>query len=211
MDPLPDGSGFRGWADRLAEILAVLDPELRYANLAVRGKLARQVRAEQLDAALALAARPRAVLSGLNDMLRKNVDVDAVAGEIDAMVGGAARRRARTSCCSRCPTRCRSTRSRSPRRCGWSASTPRSARSRRAAARSWPSSTRTPSPPTGGCGTRTGCTRTRRATSGSRWRPRTRSACRIRTRHGPTSSPIRSGAARARRTRSGSGATSRRG
>jgi lysophospholipase L1-like esterase len=86
MDPLPDGSGFRGWADRLAETLAAIDPELRYANLAVRGKLARQVRAEQLDAALALEPDLVSLLSGLNDMLRRNVDVDAVVGEIDGMV-----------------------------------------------------------------------------------------------------------------------------
>jgi lysophospholipase L1-like esterase len=86
MDPLPDGSGFRGWADRLAEMLAVLDPELRYANLAVRGKLARQVRAEQLNVAIALQPDLVSVLSGLNDMLRKSVDVAAVATEIDAMV-----------------------------------------------------------------------------------------------------------------------------
>jgi lysophospholipase L1-like esterase len=86
MDPLPDGSGFRGWADRLAEMLAVLDPELRYANLAVRGKLARQVRAEQLDVAIALQPDLVSLLSGLNDMLRKTVDLDAVVGEIDGMV-----------------------------------------------------------------------------------------------------------------------------
>src|SRR3954470_24801604 len=87
MDPLPDGSGFRGWADRLAEMLAALDPELRYANLAVRGKLAREVRAEQLDAAIALEPDLASVLSGLNDMLRRSVDVDAVVGELDAMIG----------------------------------------------------------------------------------------------------------------------------
>jgi lysophospholipase L1-like esterase len=89
MDPLPDGSGFRGWADRLAEMLAILDPQLRYANLAVRGKLARQVRAEQLDVALALQPDLVSVLSGLNDMLRKSVDIDAVVREIDAMVAAA--------------------------------------------------------------------------------------------------------------------------
>ena len=87
MDPLPDGSGFRGWADRLAEILAADDPDLRYANLAVRGKLARQVRAEQLEPALALEPDLASVLAGLNDMLRKNVDVGAVIGELDGMVG----------------------------------------------------------------------------------------------------------------------------
>ena len=87
VDPLPDGSGFRGWADRLAETLAVLEPDLRYANLAVRCKLARQVRAEQLDAALALEPDLASLLSGLNDMLRRTVDVGAVAGELDFMVG----------------------------------------------------------------------------------------------------------------------------
>ena len=79
VDPNPDGS-FRGWADRLAERLAEDEPDLRYANLAVRGKLARQVRAEQLDAALALEPDLASVLSGLNDMLRRNVDVGAVIG-----------------------------------------------------------------------------------------------------------------------------------
>ena len=85
MDINPDGS-FRGWADRLAEVLAELEPDLRYANLAVRGKVARQMRAEQLDAALALKPDLVSLLAGLNDMLRKTVDLDAVVGEIDAMV-----------------------------------------------------------------------------------------------------------------------------
>jgi len=85
VDPLPDGSGFRGWADRLAEMLAALDPEFGYANLAVRGKLARQVRADQLGPALALEPDLASVLCGLNDVLRRNADVDAVVGEIDAM------------------------------------------------------------------------------------------------------------------------------
>src|SRR3954451_2869607 len=86
MDPLPDGSGFRGWADRLAEILAAIEPDLQYANLAVRGKLARQVRETQLEPALALSPDLVSLLAGLNDMLRRNVDVAAVIGELDGMV-----------------------------------------------------------------------------------------------------------------------------
>jgi len=86
MDPNPDGS-FRGWADRLAERLAKDEPELRYANLAVRGKLARQVREEQLEAAVALEPDLASILSGLNDMLRKNCDVDVVGGHLDAIIG----------------------------------------------------------------------------------------------------------------------------
>ncbi|WP_244205157.1 GDSL-type esterase/lipase family protein, partial [Streptomyces bobili] len=49
-----DTTGLRGWADRLAEQLAHHDTGLRYANLAVRGRLAGQVRSEQLAPALAL-------------------------------------------------------------------------------------------------------------------------------------------------------------
>jgi lysophospholipase L1-like esterase len=86
-DPYPDGRGYRGWTDRLAERLATLDPELRYANLAVRGKLARQVREEQLDAALALRPDLTTCVAGLNDVLRRSCDVDAVAAHMDAMVG----------------------------------------------------------------------------------------------------------------------------
>ena len=86
MDSNPDGS-FRGWADRLAERLADDEPDLLYANLAVRGKLARQVRAEQLDAAVALEPDLASVLSGLNDMLRRNCRVGQVIEHLDAIVG----------------------------------------------------------------------------------------------------------------------------
>jgi lysophospholipase L1-like esterase len=85
-DPYPNGA-YRGWADRLAERLAQDEPELLYANLAVRGKLARQVREEQLPAAVALQPDLASVLSGLNDMLRRNCDTGAVIGHLDAMIG----------------------------------------------------------------------------------------------------------------------------
>src|SRR5207245_1495402 len=49
-----DSSYLRGWADRLATCLAASNPGLSYANLAVRGRLAHQIRAEQLQPALAL-------------------------------------------------------------------------------------------------------------------------------------------------------------
>src|SRR5579875_3047207 len=50
------GGGFRGWADRLAGMLAAEHPGLRYANLAVRGKLLRQIVDEQVPAAISLLA-----------------------------------------------------------------------------------------------------------------------------------------------------------
>jgi len=53
----------------------------------VRGKLARQVREEQLDAAVALQPDLASVLSGLNDMLRRDCRVGDVIGELDAIIG----------------------------------------------------------------------------------------------------------------------------
>ena len=37
-DEVIDGK-FRGWADRVADVLAKADPSFTYANLAIRGKL----------------------------------------------------------------------------------------------------------------------------------------------------------------------------
>ena len=120
MDPLPDGSGFRGWADRLAEILAAIEPDLLYANLAVRGKLARQVRETQLERRAGAGARPRLACSpGLNDMLRRNVDVAAVIGELDGDGRARCATPAPTCSCSRSRTRCRSTRWPRPPRRAW--------------------------------------------------------------------------------------------
>ena len=58
MDVHADGVSFRGWADRLAEQLATANPDLLYANLAIRGRKLPQIRAEQLEPALALEPDP---------------------------------------------------------------------------------------------------------------------------------------------------------
>ncbi|MGP8297306.1 SGNH/GDSL hydrolase family protein [Streptomyces inhibens] len=80
-----DRAGLRGWADRLAEGLAVTTPDLRYANLAVRGRLAGHVHAEQLAPALALRPDLATVVAGVNDLLRPRFDADEVAGHLEAM------------------------------------------------------------------------------------------------------------------------------
>ncbi|MFC8507807.1 SGNH/GDSL hydrolase family protein [Streptomyces sp. NPDC057411] len=80
-----DTRGLRGWADRLAELVARDSPELRYANLAVRGRLSGQVRAEQLAPALALRPDLATVVAGVNDLLRPRFDADEVAGHLEAM------------------------------------------------------------------------------------------------------------------------------
>lgn len=83
------GDGFRGWADRLAEQLVtspVGSPDLAYANLAIRGRLADQVLAEQLPRALDLAPDLVSIVAGGNDCLRPYTDIDALAGEIESAV-----------------------------------------------------------------------------------------------------------------------------
>ncbi|MEU6919288.1 SGNH/GDSL hydrolase family protein [Streptomyces olindensis] len=80
-----DVHGLRGWADRLAEQVARHNPGLLYANLAVRGRKAGQVRAEQLGPALAMRPDLATVVAGVNDVLRPSCDLDEVAGHVEAM------------------------------------------------------------------------------------------------------------------------------
>jgi uncharacterized protein (DUF952 family)/lysophospholipase L1-like esterase len=83
----PDGhGGFRGWADRLAEVLATDSPHLQYANLAVRGKLLGAIRAEQVAPAVALRPDLVTVMGGLNDLMRPGLDVGVLAAELDGML-----------------------------------------------------------------------------------------------------------------------------
>jgi lysophospholipase L1-like esterase len=80
-----DVTGLRGWADRLAGQLALGSPGLHYANLAVRGRTAAEVRAEQLGPALALRPDLATVVAGVNDLMRPRFDADEVAGHLEAM------------------------------------------------------------------------------------------------------------------------------
>ena len=79
-----DATGVRGWADRFAEALATTtSPGLAYANLAVRGCRARDVRHGQLDAALALRPDLASVVVGMNDLLRHDYDADATVRDVE--------------------------------------------------------------------------------------------------------------------------------
>lgn len=84
-DPRPDG-GYGGWADRLADRLSDAEPGLRYANLAVRGKLLDQI----IDGQLAAAVRARPDLVGFsaggNDILRPGGDPDVIAAAYERAV-----------------------------------------------------------------------------------------------------------------------------
>ncbi|MBV2357241.1 SGNH/GDSL hydrolase family protein [Streptomyces sp. J2-1] len=78
-DRQPDGS-YRGWADLLAARMAPLNPDFRYANLAVRGKLIAQIVDEQVDVAAAMKADVVTLVGGLNDTLRPRCDMGRVKG-----------------------------------------------------------------------------------------------------------------------------------
>jgi lysophospholipase L1-like esterase len=78
-DPDPDGAGHRGWADRFAERLAADRPGLRYANLAVRGKVVGEVVDDQVPVAVAMAPDLVSIAAGGNDLLRPRADPDALA------------------------------------------------------------------------------------------------------------------------------------
>ncbi|SDW59914.1 Lysophospholipase L1 [Amycolatopsis xylanica] len=80
-----DITGLRGWADRLAERLGDGNPSFQYANLAVRGRLSGEVRAEQLERALALRPDIATVVAGVNDLLRPRFDAGEVAGHLESM------------------------------------------------------------------------------------------------------------------------------
>lgn len=78
--------GHRGWADRVAEVLATGTEKLSYANLAVRGRLLQQIADEQAPAALELKPDLITVSAGGNDIIRPGTDPDDVAARFEAMI-----------------------------------------------------------------------------------------------------------------------------
>jgi len=86
-DPEPQSpGGHRGWADRVAEVLAAQTDEFAYANLAIRGRLLQQILDEQVDAALALRPDLISISAGGNDIIRPGTDPDDVAARLDSGV-----------------------------------------------------------------------------------------------------------------------------
>lgn len=86
-DPDPERpNGLRGWADRVAEVLATRADDFGYANLAIRGRKLLPILAEQVDPAIALEPDLVTVYAGANDIVRPSVDLDALAEAYDAGV-----------------------------------------------------------------------------------------------------------------------------
>ena len=79
------GDSFVGWADRFAQRLGQHEPGLLYANLAVRGQTAREVRETQLERALALAPDVVLLVAGVNDLLKPRLSPDALRDDLLSM------------------------------------------------------------------------------------------------------------------------------
>lgn len=77
-----DAVGHRGWADRLADELATINPELRYANLAIRGRRTRQIGDEQVGPATSMSPDLIAAPLGMNDVLA-NTAMEQVHADLD--------------------------------------------------------------------------------------------------------------------------------
>ncbi|MRJ77896.1 SGNH/GDSL hydrolase family protein [Aeromicrobium sp. SMF47] len=89
-DPDPTRpNGVRGWADRVAEVLATTSDDFGYANFAIRGRRIGEILEQQLGPALALEPDLLTLQGAGNDILRIRIDLDALVGDIDAAVGRA--------------------------------------------------------------------------------------------------------------------------
>ncbi|MDY6995840.1 MAG: SGNH/GDSL hydrolase family protein [Actinomycetota bacterium] len=82
-----DDAGLAGFADRLASMLQVHNPELRYANLAVRGNQIHHVLVEQLPRALHMRADLITVCIGMNDVTRPGPGFDHALARLDRLYG----------------------------------------------------------------------------------------------------------------------------
>jgi lysophospholipase L1-like esterase len=80
-------NGVRGWADRVAEVLATTTPDFGYANLAIRGRTLQPIVDEQVEPALALEPDLVTIYAGANDIMRPKVDIDRLATSYDEAVG----------------------------------------------------------------------------------------------------------------------------
>ena len=83
----PDGAGgYRGWADRLAEMIANAQAEpLDYANLGVRSLHLSEIRATQFDAAMAMQPDLLSIFGGANDILSVACDFARIRADLAAI------------------------------------------------------------------------------------------------------------------------------
>jgi lysophospholipase L1-like esterase len=75
-----------GWADRLAVQLAEVNPAFSYANLALRGRIMKQILDEQVPVAVAEKPDLFTFCAGGNDIIVPGCDVDDIAAMFDNAV-----------------------------------------------------------------------------------------------------------------------------
>ncbi|MEY3149404.1 MAG: hypothetical protein RL029_678 [Actinomycetota bacterium] len=88
QDEIVNGK-YRGWADRVADVMAQHYQDFTYANLAIRGKLVGQVYEEQVPVALQLVNSARTIVSfhaGANDVIRPKYDPEKTITTYNAAV-----------------------------------------------------------------------------------------------------------------------------
>ena len=86
-DPEPRSSGGnRGWADRVAEVLATQTDDFAYANLAIRGRLLDQIIATPVESALQPRPDLITISAGGNDIIRPNTDPDRIAERLEGAI-----------------------------------------------------------------------------------------------------------------------------
>jgi lysophospholipase L1-like esterase len=81
----------RGWAGRFAEEIARRQGELRYANLAVPGRLTAEVVSTQLRPAIALAPDLASVVVGMNDLIRPTINLTRVCLRFEHLIASLTR------------------------------------------------------------------------------------------------------------------------
>ena len=86
LDDLRADGTPRGWADLVADVLAVTQPDFHYANLAVRGLRIDQIVPAQVDLAISMQPDLATIAGGGNDILGLRVDLDGVAARLDSAV-----------------------------------------------------------------------------------------------------------------------------
>lgn len=80
-------NGVRGWADRVAAVLATRTEGFEYANLAIRGRKLRPILAEQIEPAVAMQPDLVSIYAGANDVLRPRIDIDGLVADYEDAIG----------------------------------------------------------------------------------------------------------------------------
>lgn len=78
-------NGVRGWADRVAEVMA--GDDFGYANLAIRGRKLLEIVGTQVDPALEMKPDLVSIYAGANDVLRPRIDIDRLVEAYDVAIG----------------------------------------------------------------------------------------------------------------------------